>query len=171
MHWQYHNTIKNRLQAIYVKRLYHFFSVVAVFFAVDVIFCSDKRRDDNCQPLQKITFEFPVGKYSRLSLGLLMARVSYVAVFKISNRYACCSLFFCRWQSVSIFHRPLIPIRFGQGIFHHCLFLSLHHSYKSFTICTTNSLNEVTHIARHPPTESERKKTKEKKAETSISEK
>lgn len=170
MHWQYHNTIKNRLQAIHVKRLYHFFQLWQFFFAVDAIFCSDKRRDDNCQPLQKITFEFPVGKYSRLSLGLLMARVSYVAVFKISNRYACCS-FFYRWQSVSIFHRPLIPIRFGQGIFHHCLFLSLHHSYKSFTICTTNSLNEVTHIARHPPTESERKKTTEKKAETSISEK
>lgn len=94
MHWQYHNTIKNRLQAIHVKRLYHFFQLWQFFFAVDAIFCSDKRRDDNCQPLQKITFEFPVGKYARLSLGLLMARVSYVAVFKISNRYACCSFFY-----------------------------------------------------------------------------
>lgn len=94
MHWQYHNTIKNRLRAIYVKRLYHFFFSWGSFFAVYVIFCSEKRRDDNCQPLQKITFEFPVGKYTRLSLGLFMARVSYVAVFKISNRYACCSLLF-----------------------------------------------------------------------------
>lgn len=65
------------------------FSVVAVFFAVDVIFCSDKRRDDNCQPLQKITFEFPVGKYSRLSLGLLMARVSCC----IQNFQPLCMLF------------------------------------------------------------------------------